>query len=121
MDIAQASSQIETIPIAFLRGRSLNNTILIVDEAQSLNFTTLQTICTRIGDYSKVVFLGSYNQIDDPIQRAKDKCDFQVVVEEIFESEEFSDIAKVVRFTKSMRSEFCVKIDEAFERVKKSH
>lgn len=52
--------------VTFLRGRSLVNTYVLVDEAQNLEPTTLKTILTRIGEGSKVVFTGDLSQIDQP-------------------------------------------------------
>ena len=57
------ASKVEITPIAFLRGRSFRDTIVIIDEAQNLDLTTLKAILTRVGDYSKVVLLGSLNQM----------------------------------------------------------
>jgi PhoH-like ATPase len=52
--------------VTFLRGRSLVNTFVLVDEAQNLEPPTLRTILTRIGEGSKVVFTGDVTQIDQP-------------------------------------------------------
>ena len=97
----ELAKRIEMVPIAFLRGRSFRNTILIIDEAQNLDLTALKAILTRIGDYSKVVLLGSMNQIDDPKQRKQTKCDFEKVIDAI------KDLSYVgyVNLTKSMRSD----------------
>ena len=89
------------IPIAFLRGRSFRDTILIIDEAQNLDLTALKAILTRVGDYSKVVLLGSMNQIDDPRQRKKDKCDFEKVMEATINL----PYVGYINLTKSMRSD----------------
>jgi len=53
-------------PLAFIRGRSLNNTLFIVDEAQNLTPREIKTIVTRMGENSKVVFTGDVHQIDHP-------------------------------------------------------
>jgi PhoH-like ATPase len=52
--------------VTFLRGRSLQAQIVVVDEAQNLEPTTLKTILTRIGDGTKVIFTGDTSQIDAP-------------------------------------------------------
>lgn len=52
--------------VTFLRGRSLHRQIVVVDEAQNLEPTTLKTILTRIGDGTKVIFTGDTSQIDAP-------------------------------------------------------
>lgn len=52
--------------VTFLRGRSLQGTYVLVDEAQNLEPTTLKTILTRVGAGTKVVFTGDTSQIDAP-------------------------------------------------------
>ena len=52
--------------VTFLRGRSLHRQMVIVDEAQNLEPTTLKTILTRVGEDTKVVFTGDTSQIDAP-------------------------------------------------------
>lgn len=52
--------------VTYLRGRSLQKTFVIVDEAQNLEPLTLKTILTRIGMGSKVVLVGDVSQIDNP-------------------------------------------------------
>jgi PhoH-like ATPase len=52
--------------VTFLRGRSLQRTFLIVDEAQNLEPLTLKTILTRLGSGSKVALVGDVTQIDSP-------------------------------------------------------
>lgn len=53
-------------PLAFIRGRTFNNTLLIVDEAQNLTPKEVKTIVTRMGNNSKVIFTGDIHQIDHP-------------------------------------------------------
>ena len=52
--------------VTFLRGRSLQRQIVVIDEAQNLEPTTLRTILTRVGEGTKVVFTGDTSQIDAP-------------------------------------------------------
>jgi PhoH-like ATPase len=52
--------------VTFLRGRSFQKTFIIVDEAQNLEGLVLKTILTRVGEGSKIVFLGDTTQIDNP-------------------------------------------------------
>ena len=49
---------------SFLRGLTFDNTIIIVDECQNLNFHELDTIITRVGQDSKIIFCGDFNQTD---------------------------------------------------------
>lgn len=111
---ADALQKIEILPIFSIRGRSIDNTVLIVDEAQNLDLTTLRTILTRMGKYAKIIMLGSFNQIDDVKQRKQEKCDFQKTIEKLTE---FNFVAHIELY-QSMRSEYCALIDEAFENIK---
>lgn len=61
-----ARNQLSLESVTFLRGRSLHRQIVVVDEAQNLEPTTLKTILTRIGEGTKVVFTGDTSQIDAP-------------------------------------------------------
>ena len=56
--------QLSLESVTFLRGRSLQRQIVVIDEAQNLEPTTLKTILTRVGEHSKVVFTGDTSQID---------------------------------------------------------
>jgi phosphate starvation-inducible PhoH-like protein len=49
---------------SFLRGTTLDNSIIIVDESQNLNFHELDSIITRVGDNSKIMFCGDATQSD---------------------------------------------------------
>lgn len=49
---------------SFLRGLTFDNTIIIVDECQNMNFHELDTIITRVGQDSKIVFCGDFDQTD---------------------------------------------------------
>ncbi len=57
---------IEITSLSYIRGRSLRNTFLIVDEAQNLTRLQAKTIATRIGQGSKLIIAGDPNQIDNP-------------------------------------------------------
>jgi PhoH-like ATPase len=52
--------------LAYIRGRTLPNTLFIVDEAQNLTPNEVKTIVTRMGEGSKVIFTGDVDQIDHP-------------------------------------------------------
>ncbi len=53
-------------PLAYIRGRSLNNAFFIIDEAQNLTPHEVKTIITRAGEGTKMVFTGDLQQIDSP-------------------------------------------------------
>ena len=108
-----AKSMIEIVPLFNLRGRTLENTVLIVDEAQNLDLTMLRTIMKRMGKFSKIIFLGSYNQIDDKAQRRKPKCDYQTVVEAF----DRLPYVATIELIQSMRSPWCAEIDKLFSEL----
>lgn len=58
--------QLSLESVTFLRGRSLQHQIVVIDEAQNLEPTTLRTILTRVGNGTKVIFTGDTTQIDAP-------------------------------------------------------
>jgi len=51
-------------PIAYVRGNTMDNSIVIIDETQNIDMHTFKTIITRIGRHSKMIFLGDVEQID---------------------------------------------------------
>ena len=61
--------------VSFLRGKTFDNSIIIVDEAENLNKQETLLILSRIGRNSKMIFLGDNQQIDRrDIKKSKDKC-----------------------------------------------
>ena len=75
---------------SFLRGTTLDDAIVIVDECQNLNFHELDSIMTRVGQDSKIVFCGDINQSD--LQRTNERngiLDFQRILENM---DEFSTV-----------------------------
>lgn len=57
---------IEIEAVAFIRGRSIPNAYIIIDEAQNLSMHELKTIITRAGEGSKIILTGDVEQIDHP-------------------------------------------------------
>jgi len=57
---------IEMAAVTYLRGRSITDEIVIIDEAQNLELSTLKVILTRMGQGSKVVLCGDLSQVDNP-------------------------------------------------------
>ncbi|NNK84561.1 MAG: PhoH family protein [Desulfobacterales bacterium] len=60
---------IEVAPIAFMRGRTLNDSFIILDEAQNTTTEQMKMFLTRIGFNSKAVITGDITQIDLPAER----------------------------------------------------
>jgi PhoH-like ATPase len=61
-----ADKRIEIAPLAYIRGRSLQRTFFIVDEAQNLTPHEVKTIITRAGEGTKIILTGDIQQIDHP-------------------------------------------------------
>ena len=84
---------------SFLRGLTFDNTIIIVDECQNLNFHELDTIITRVGQDSKIIFCGDFDQTDLVKQNERNGLhDFLRILEEMeeFNCVEFN-IGDIVR------------------------
>ena len=60
----KAQESIKFWSTSFIRGTTLDNAIVIVDEFQNLNFHELDSIITRIGENSKIMFCGDSSQTD---------------------------------------------------------
>ena len=84
---------------SFLRGITLDNAIIIVDECQNLNFHELDSITTRVGQDSKIIFCGDFFQSDLTKQNERDGMSrFLRILEsmEQFETIEYS-VGDIVR------------------------
>jgi PhoH-like ATPase len=56
---------IEIEALTYIRGRSISNAFIIIDEAQNLTTHEIKTIITRVGEGTKIVFTGDIDQIDN--------------------------------------------------------
>lgn len=61
--------KIEVAPLAYMRGRTLSNSFIIVDEAQNTTPAQLKMVLTRLGNGSKMVVTGDVTQTDLPLQQ----------------------------------------------------
>lgn len=66
IDKLEANKVIEIAPLAYMRGRSLHNSIIILDEAQNTTVEQMKMFLTRIGENSKSIITGDDTQIDLP-------------------------------------------------------
>ena len=57
---------IEIQPLAYIRGRSISNRFVVIDEAQNMTPLEVKTVITRVGQAAKVVMTGDPQQIDNP-------------------------------------------------------
>ena len=98
-DRLKSQGSLYFLSTSFLRGLTFDNTIIIVDECQNLNFHELDTITTRVGQDAKIVFCGDFFQTD--LIKTGDKNglhDFLRILEEMkdFNCTEFN-IGDIVR------------------------
>jgi len=66
LNFFMANRVIEVAPLAFMRGRTLDNAFIILDEAQNATNTQLKMFLTRIGPSAKCIITGDLSQIDLP-------------------------------------------------------
>lgn len=62
------SGSIEIAPLAFMRGRTLSNAFIILDEAQNTTILQMKMFLTRLGEGSRMVVTGDVTQIDLPME-----------------------------------------------------
>ena len=87
-DNLKAQETISFWSTSFIRGTTLDNSIVIIDECQNLNFHELDSIITRVGQDSKIIFCGDQAQTD--LFRTNERTgilDFQRIIQNM---EEFS-------------------------------
>ena len=74
---------IEVAPIAFMRGRTLNDAFIILDEAQNTTSEQMKMFLTRLGFNSKMVITGDVTQVDLPASRPSGLIEIQHVLRDI--------------------------------------
>lgn len=75
---------------SFLRGRTFDNTIILVDECQNMTFQELHTVLTRVGEGSKIIFVGDTRQVD--LVKKNDKSGFEEFMKIITKMKSFEHI-----------------------------
>ena len=105
---------IEVAPLAFMRGRTLNDSFIILDEAQNTTSEQMKMFLTRIGFSSKAVITGDITQIDLPASRPSGLIEAKNILKDI------SGI-KMVFFSKKdvVRHKLVQEIIEAYEELEK--
>ena len=98
-DRLKAQGSFYFLSTSFLRGLTFDNSIIIVDECQNLNFHELDTIITRVGQDSKIFFCGDFGQSD--LTRLNEKNGLMNFLQILQEMNEFNctefDIGDIVR------------------------
>jgi len=88
MEVEQANrmverGEIEIVPLAYMRGRTLNDAFIILDEAQNATAEQMKMFLTRMGFRSKVVVTGDITQVDLPTERPSGLIQVQSILKEI--------------------------------------
>ena len=98
-DRLKAQGSLYFLSTSFLRGLTFDNSIIIVDECQNMNFHELDTIITRVGQDSKIVFCGDFGQSD--LQKTNERNGLHDFLRILQEMEEFNctefNIGDIVR------------------------
>tara|TARA_B100001559_G_scaffold128394_1_gene107878 strand:+ start:206 stop:1225 length:1020 start_codon:yes stop_codon:yes gene_type:complete len=104
------SSEIEIAPLAFMRGRTLNNSFVILDEAQNATHTQIKMFLTRCGKNSRMVVTG------DPSQTDLSKKSDSGLLKSVKILENIKDI-EIISFDRNdiVRDEMVTKIIEAYD------
>jgi phosphate starvation-inducible PhoH-like protein len=107
---ALQSGEIEIAPIAFMRGRTLANAAVILDEAQNTSPMQMKMFLTRLGEHSRMIVTGDPSQIDLPAGQSSGLVDALRLLEGI------DDVAQV-RFTSAdvVRHELVSRIVAAYD------
>jgi len=74
---------IEVVPLAYMRGRTLNNAFVILDEAQNATPMQMKMFLTRLGSGSKAIITGDQTQIDLPSRQQSGLIQIQKVLHEV--------------------------------------
>ncbi len=88
MDVERANrlierGEIEIAPLAFMRGRTLNDSFVILDEAQNATAEQMKMFLTRLGFNSKAVVTGDITQVDLPTDRRSGLIEAREILKEI--------------------------------------
>jgi phosphate starvation-inducible PhoH-like protein len=88
MDVERANrlverGEIEIAPLAFMRGRTLNDSFVILDEAQNATAEQMKMFLTRLGFNSKTIVTGDITQVDLPSDRVSGLIEVKDILREI--------------------------------------
>lgn len=107
---------IEVAPLAYMRGRTLNDAYIILDEAQNCTIEQMKMFLTRFGEGSRVVVTGDITQIDLPIDKKSGLIHALGVLKDV-------EGIEVVRLTARdvVRHEMVQRIVQAYEKASESY
>jgi phosphate starvation-inducible PhoH-like protein len=113
VELLRANNMIEEMPIAYMRGINIDNSITIIDEAQNISIDNIRTIMTRLGENSKMIFLGDENQID---MKKKNESSLNFIIDKF---KDFDEVGTVVLGEDDVvRNPLIKKIEQIFRESK---
>lgn len=113
VELLRANNMIEELPIAYMRGINIDNSITIIDEAQNISIDNIRTIMTRLGENSKMIFLGDENQID---MKKKNESSLNFIIDKF---KDFDEVGTVVLGEDDVvRNPLIKKIEQIFRESK---
>ncbi len=111
VDSCMANGEIELAPLAFMRGRTLSNAVVILDEAQNTTSTQMKMFLTRMGENSRMLITGDLSQTDLPRDVKSGLRDCIPKVENL-------QGVQVIRFSETdvVRHELAARIVQAYDK-----
>lgn len=107
LEMFQHKGRIEMEAITYIRGRSIPNAIILIDECQNLSKEEVKTILTRAGEGTKIILTGDIEQIDNSLLDATSNG-----LTHVIEAFKDSDLAGHITFTQGERSKLASKAAE---------
>ena len=121
MDLERANrlverGDIEIAPLAFMRGRTLNDSFIILDEAQNATAEQMKMFLTRLGHNSKTVVTGDITQVDLPSDRTSGLVEIREILRQV-------DGIKFIYFSERdvVRHKLVQEIVKAYDRHRTTH
>lgn len=97
--LSEERNVIQIEALSYIRGRSIPNQIIIIDEAQNLSPHEVKTIVTRAGDNTKIIFTGDIEQIDSPYLDAQ--TNGLIYIADRFKNESIAGHVQLIKGEKS--------------------
>lgn len=118
-DLVGKKDKVEMVPFPHIRGRSISDAMIILDEAQNTSVHEMKTFLTRAGEGSKMIILGDATQIDSPFLNERNNG--LTVATNLFTSESLSDadasLVAHITLTDGVRSELADLARRLFEKL----
>lgn len=115
-DQMRIDGTIEVVPIAFARGRTLDNSFIIIDEAQNIDIDNMKSLMTRIGENSKMIILGDVKQKDI---KNKKSSSLEIIIEKFKDVPDFGTI-KLYSENDVVRNPIIKIIEDRFDEIEES-